>query len=214
MCTVSQDSPWQCISVIQAEGFWKDVQLPAGCKCIISVAFSNHTTPGTVTGKPYIECTLDEIKEELLRQINFYQEELIIDWKLDYELEILDAEQYKKTKDTLPGHTAHLRKDGKWMLNYVPLFVPKVDTHKYIFGPSTKLANLYLAGEYIQTDMPVVTMEKASEAGFRAAKILLENSTQANSVEPIKLFDVGIVKFRWIRKLDKLIYDYFHKNDQ
>lgn len=210
--TVNQDSPWECLSIIQAEGFWKDIPLPEGCKCVISGAFSNHMTPGTVTGKPFVECTMDEIKEELLKQINFTEKELIIDWKLDYELDLMDEAEYQKVKKTLPGHISHQRKDGKRFIDYTPLYVPKVGTDFHVVTTETTLSNVFLASEYVKTEIPIPTMEKACESGHRAAKALVASSPFKDKVDPVELLDNGISHFKWVRKLDAYFYNKRKKN--
>ncbi len=66
--------------------------------------------------------------------------------------------------------------------------LPGTDAHRPAQAPPQNgLANLYLAGDYTQTDWPA-TMEGAVRSGYRAADAVLQNSS--SSLKPFLVLDL------------------------
>ncbi len=168
-------TPWRLVSVVQAEGFWQQVQLPEGCGAVLSVTFSNVSTNGIVYGKPLLECTLDEIFEEILAQCGFEGRHLILERHINKTLAWYSNEDFIAKKDILPAHYAHQQKNGQWIVNFVPLSGPTVENFKNAPQARTSIKNFYLAGDYCKTTMFITCMEKASESGYLVAQAISED---------------------------------------
>ncbi len=69
----------------------------------------------------------------------------------------------------------------------------------------TKVPNLFLSGDYVQTDIDLATMEGANESG-RAAIAALLDAAGSNAAKPkmYKLYDPP--EFEAAKQADKLLY--------
>jgi hypothetical protein len=160
------DSPWALTSVSQAQ-FWPNVDLSqygdGQIRGILSVDISDWDVPG-LNGKEADECTREEIAAETWRQlkasVNVAGAEVLKDaylhsWFLDPDIVDLDPSR--------PGIE----------LNREPLLVNYVDTWRLRPEATTKVANLFLASDYVRTHTDLATMEAANEAARRAVNGLL-----------------------------------------
>lgn len=209
------DSPWRIASIIQGKGFWQNVDLPKGCKYVYSLTFSNVEANGSKFNKPFLECTHEEIKEELLHQCEFPDQNLIIDWHLSETLKLIDDEKYQESIKTFNPHYAHYRQDNKWFLSFTPLFTPLPGNYSFAPNAKTKIDNLFLSGQYINTTLYTPTMEKACEAGFLTAKAICAKYHIEEKIKlPFKDFNERANKTT--RRIDKNIRKLFKirkKND-
>lgn len=160
------DSPWALTSVSQQQ-FWPDFPLASGfgdgsIQDILSVDISNWTTKGTRYGKAAIECTADEIAEEVWHQIKAHLDdvggEVLPDrirssWFLDPSITF-----------PTPGQAA----------NDEPLLVNTAGSWTNRPEATTSIANLFLASDYVRTSTDLATMEAANEAARRAVNAILE----------------------------------------
>src|SRR5262249_24664405 len=110
------DSEWALISVLQGEGFWKDVRLPEGTKYIMSITWSDVDKPGRIFHRPAGECTAEEIMAECLAQCGADQSNLL-GWEIDYELKFLSEAEYASRRSELPAHLAMPPSRGIRMVN-------------------------------------------------------------------------------------------------
>lgn len=174
--TAHLESPWSFVSVVQADGFWRDVPFPTGIQAILSATWSDVHAPGIVTGKPMIECEPAEILQEALAQCGFERTDLVRGFQVDQSLLFLSAVDYQALRDRLPPHLAHAVGADRCLVNLAPLAIALPGAP--LDGPETRTsaANLYLAGEFIRTDYAVPTMEKAIESGCRAALAIASDS--------------------------------------
>lgn len=186
---VHLDSPWKIVSIIQGNNFWENVAFPEKCNYILSVCLSQIDIPGVKYNKPAWECSLEEIKEEILLQCDFTSTKSVIGWQLDENIQFMDNESYQVNKKKLPPHLAHQQRNGAWILNFSPLFTPNPDFYLNTPQTKTKLDNLFLAGQYCQTVFCIPTMEKASESGFHAAIALCEKYNVKKPKLPFKDFN-------------------------
>lgn len=177
------DSPWRVASIIQGGDFWPNVDLPKGCKYVYSVTFSNVEAKGSKVHKPFLECTEEEIKEELLHQCEFPDKKLIIDWHLSETLKLVKDAEYKKIIKTLPPHYAHYRQDKNWFLSFTPLFTPLPGNYSVAPNAKTKIDNLFLSGQYLNTTLYTPTMEKACESGYLTAKAICTKHKMKDKVK-------------------------------
>jgi hypothetical protein len=164
--TVYVDTPWALTSVSQAQ-FWQDFDLSEYgdglVHGILSVDISDWDVPG-LNGKEADQCTRREIAEETWRQLkrslNVNGTEVLRDEDLHYwylDPSILDI-------DPAPGIE----------INEEPLLVNYEDTWPLRPTATTKVTNLFLASDYIQTHTDLATMEAANEAARRAVNGVLD----------------------------------------
>ncbi len=184
------DSPWRLVGIIQGEDFWHDVSLPQGCKYVFSVAYTDVNKKGVIYGKPFIECSQEEIKDELLLQCGFQDLSVVIDWRISFGINFMDNQTYQSSLNQLPPHCAHQQEQGDWILSYTPILIPKPGYYALAPDAKTKIDNLFLAGQYCNTTMTIPTMEKAAESGFLAAMAIADKH-QLNGLikRPFKNFN-------------------------
>jgi 15-cis-phytoene desaturase len=166
------DSPWALTSISQKQ-FWRTVDL-AGygdgtVKGVLSVDISCWDTPGVLFNKSAKECTLEEIKNEVWAQLKrslnvcglvLLRDENLHSWFLDADIEFVapsDPNTYKK-------HNAQ------------PLLVNLVNSWHLRPNAYTRIPNLFLASDYVQTNTDLATMEGANEAARRAVNAIISVS--------------------------------------
>jgi uncharacterized protein with NAD-binding domain and iron-sulfur cluster len=161
------DSPWALTALTQGQ-FWSDRDFPAdyGDGTVVdslSVDISNWDAPGMLHGKPAKECTAEEVAAEVLAQIRYHHtaggllpDGIVHSWFLDPGVQY-DAATGRNTNETpLLVNTA-----GSWQDR------PEV---------RTKVPNLFLAGDFVRTDIDLATMEGANESGRKAANAILASA--------------------------------------
>jgi uncharacterized protein with NAD-binding domain and iron-sulfur cluster len=170
------DSSWSLTSINQAQ-FWRpDVARSYGdgtVKDILSVDISDWDTPGILYGKTAKRCTKEEIAREVWAQIK------------------------ASVNDTRPGtlrdedlHSWFLDPGIAWdrdgsTSNDEPLLVNTVGSWYDRPTADTKVRNLFLASDYVQTHIDLATMEGAHESARAATNALLEAS--GSSAAPCKI---------------------------
>lgn len=192
--TIYLQSPWALTSVSQAQ-FWSDYKMAdhgdGKVRGILSVDISNWQTPG-FNGKTAMQCTRQEIKEEVWTQVklavNVGGQEVLTDrhlhsWFLDPD--IMD------TDPTMPGFETNLE----------PLLVNYVDTWSTRPEACTRVPNFFLASDYVRTHTDLATMEAANEAARRAVNGVLAAAgsgakpcdvwplSEPPALEPLKAYD-------------------------
>jgi 15-cis-phytoene desaturase len=165
--TLYADSPWAITSVSQRQ-FWNQADL-AGygdgrVGGILSADISDWETPGILYGKPAMQCTAEEIKNEVWAQmkvhLNVSGAEIISDanllsWFLDPDVQF-------------PNPFA--------VTNLEPLLINTVGSLQYRPESCTEIPNLFLASDYVKTYTDVACMEAANEAARRAVNGILDRS--------------------------------------
>ncbi|MGW5516640.1 hydroxysqualene dehydroxylase [Nocardia africana] len=162
--TAYVDSPWSLTSIAQSQ-FWSRTKLSesgdGSIRDCLSVDISDWNTPGILYGKPAIECTHDEIAREVWAQLQKHlegraalEDSDLVSWFLDTGVS-WDAGQNRNTNaDPLLINTA-----GSW--------AARPNAHG-------ALENLFLAGDYVRTNIDLATMEGACEAARTAVNALLD----------------------------------------
>lgn len=159
------DAPWALTALTQAQ-FWPERDFPADygdgtAVDSLSVDISNWDAPGILFGKPAKRCTPEEIAQEVWAQIKAHHtagealpDGVVHSWFLD------------------PG----VRWDAgsRRNRNATPLLVNTVSTWEKRPTARTRLSNLFLSGDYVQTDVDLATMEGANESGRAAANAILD----------------------------------------
>jgi uncharacterized protein with NAD-binding domain and iron-sulfur cluster len=161
------DSPWALTGLTQGQ-FWSDRDFARDygdgtAVDSLSVDISNWDAPGMLFGKPAKECSPDEVAREVLAQIRYHHtagdllpEGIVDSWFLDPGVQYDAATRRNANETPLLVNTA-----GSW--NNRP-------------GVRSKIANLFLAGDYVQTDIDLATMEGANESGRKAANAILTSA--------------------------------------
>lgn len=165
------DSSWAITSISQAQ-FWqrdfRDYGDGTVVECL-STIISDWVSAGTVNGKRAKDCTPDEIARETWAQIKAHlndtgettlTDDLLHSWFLDPAI-------------TGSG-TPHVANDE-------PLFIQNVGSWADRPESTTAIRNLFLAGDWVRTDINVTTMEGANEGARQAVNALLD---AAGSVAP------------------------------
>ncbi len=158
------DSPWSLTSIAQ-NALWAHKLPEYGDGTVqdcLSVDISDWHTPGILYGKPAVECTHEEIAREVWAQMLAHlndRDELLRDadlhsWFLDPAI-VWQARTGRNTNaDPLLINTA-----GSWDLR------PE---------PHGAIENLFLAGDYVRTNVDLATMEGANESARAAVNALLD----------------------------------------
>jgi 15-cis-phytoene desaturase len=151
------DTPFALTSVSQKQ-FWPNINFSdygngkeGG---VLSAIISNFTTPGILYNKTALECTPQELIEEIYMQIKtssnahgkiIFQDSNIAGNCLDFAL------QYE---------------NGKWT-NEEPLFISSVGSRKIRPNAYTEIPNLFIAADWVLTDTCVTptSMEATNEVG-------------------------------------------------
>jgi uncharacterized protein with NAD-binding domain and iron-sulfur cluster len=177
------DAPWALTALTQAQ-FWahRDFQRDYGDGRQVdsfSIDVSDWDTPGIVYGKPAKRCTREQVAKEVLEQIKLHlndngsdvlTDDMVDSWHLDPAI----AWSPKRQRNS----------------NDEPLLVNTIGSWEKRPQARTKVPNLFLAGDYVQTDIDLATMEGANESGRAAVNALLDASgSKAKPVTMYRLYD-------------------------
>ncbi|MEU5879660.1 FAD-dependent oxidoreductase [Spirillospora sp. NPDC047279] len=172
------DSPWQITAVVQSKlwdrDFTRDYGDGAVADCL-SLDISDWDSPGIVYRKPAKECTPAQVAEEAWAQMKDHMEDT--------------------GRSVLPDDVLH-----SWFLdpaiawdpaarrnaNHEPLMVNTVGSWADRPATRTKVPNLFLAGDYVRTNMDLATMEGANESGRAAANALLDAA--GSTASPVQMW--------------------------
>ncbi|MEU6349842.1 FAD-dependent oxidoreductase [Streptomyces sp. NPDC047072] len=160
------DSPWSVTGVGQAQ-FWdgRDFARDYGdgrAHDCLSAIISEWDKPGILYGKTARECTKEEVVAELWAQLKdglndsgrtVLRDEDRLGWFMDPAVTGLGGLEPRNREQLLihPTGTLHNRPTAR-----------------------TRVPNLFLAGDYVRTDVDLATMEGANESARLAVNALLE----------------------------------------
>ena len=154
------DSPWQLVIEPQGAIWGKKYKGIADFWCI---GLCDPIHPGLLIKKPFVECSQEEIKQEVWYQItqSEFNKYLHLDAVQIIDYNVWDTYVY----------------NGKKLDTYEPKFSTNQGTFYLRPENKTHLKNMYFATAYTKTDTDMFEMESAAESGRRAARIL-EKSVQ------------------------------------
>ena len=191
------DSPWALTALTQAQ-FWRD-DFPAtygdgtAVDCL-SVDVSDWDSPGILYGEPAKKCTAEEVKNEVWAQLKAHLEDtgesflpdgILHSWFLDPAIR-WNASTSSNTNDE-------------------PLLINTVNSWDLRPETTTEIPNLFLAGDYVRTDIDLATMEGANESGRAATNAILDASdSNAERATMYKLYDPP--EFQALKKVDAQRY--------
>ena len=176
------DAPWSLTALTQGQ-FWaeRDYTRDYGDGTVVdslSVDISDWDSPGILYGKPAKKCTREEVKNEVWAQIKDHlqdtgeglTDDMIHSWFLDPSI-AWSARRGQNSNDE-------------------PLLVNTIGSWEKRPTAGTEIPNLLLAGDYVQTDIDLATMEGANESGREAAnQLLLRSGSKAQPAAKYKLYD-------------------------
>ena len=197
------DSPWALTALTQAQ-FWRD-DFPAtygdgkAVDCL-SVDVSNWDAPGIVYGKPARHCTAEQVKDEVWAQMKAHLEDtgdtvlpdgILHSWFLDPAI-AWNASAGSNTNDE-------------------PLMINTINSWDLRPKAATAIPNLFLAGDYVQTDIDLATMEGANESARVATNAILDAAdSNAERATMYKLYDPP--EFAALKKVDAALYKRGQRN--
>jgi uncharacterized protein with NAD-binding domain and iron-sulfur cluster len=196
------DAPWALTALTQGQ-FWKgrDVRRDYGdgnvADCL-SVDISDWDTPGILYGKPAKACTAQEIAREVWAQLQAHLNDsgkvelpdgIVRAWALD-----------PGVKWVPPGPRSRGRNR-----NDTPLLVNTVGTWRKRPQARTEIGNLFLAGDYVQTNIDLATMEGANESGRAAVNALL--AAAGSNAQPARMYKLyRPPEFEELKRVDRARY--------
>ncbi|MES2512521.1 MAG: FAD-dependent oxidoreductase [Bacteroidota bacterium] len=199
--TIYANSNWALTSISQMQ-FWGDYDIQnrydGTVKGVLSVDISDWTAPGNFNKKAAQDCTLDEVKEEVWKQL---QQAINVDGivlsdemkrfvHLDADIEPMKSEPSPLMKTLLSSDEVDKLQT---LSNKEPLLVNQVNTWTLRPNSFTQIANLYLASDYIKTNTDLATMEGANEAARRAVNNIIEASGSKAALCELWKFDEPLV---------------------
>jgi len=171
--SVLYDSPWDLSLIFQNPNLWTAYKLPAPLSAVISVGMVTWDKPGLITKKPILECSKEEIKMELIAQINLHK-----------GLRLPETSVH----DYLVDPTLEFSPDGKRVVySNNRLFIPTTDSYRKrpkTIDPHMPI-NAFLAGDFTRTAYNVTSMEGAVESGLLAVNAVLEAIQSSQAKCPI-----------------------------
>ncbi len=191
------DAPWALTALTQGQ-FWEDREFAEdygdgeAVDCL-SVDISNWDAPGILYGKPAKACTREEIAKEVWAQIKTHNtagkhlpDDILHSWFLDPGIAWVKSRAQNR--------------------NDTPLLVNTVGTWEKRPTAVTKIPNLFLSGDYVQTDIDLATMEGRQRVGPHAAVAGLLEASGSSEKPPQMwtLFDAP--EFEPIKALDRELY--------
>ena len=173
------DAPWALTALTQGQ-FWSDHDFArdygdGSVVDCLSVDISDWDTPGMFNGKAAKACTAEEIAREVWLQIKAHLEDngesvlpddILHSWFLDPAIRWSRRTGANTNDDPLLVNTI-----GSWYRR------PEA---------GTAVPNLFLAGDYVRTNIDLATMEGANESGRAAVNALLERS--GSNADPVPMF--------------------------
>ena len=190
------DAPWALTALTQGQ-FWDDrvIKRDYGngeVVDILSVDVSNWDSLGTFNKKSAKRCRPSEIAREVLAQIRAHDtagaalpKDAIHSWSLDPGIQ-WDPRRRRNT-------------------NRTPLLINTVGSWADRPHATTGIPNLFLAGDYVRTDIDLATMEGANESARVASNAILDASGSRQSpAQTFRLYDPP--EFAALKAVDARLY--------
>jgi 15-cis-phytoene desaturase len=182
------DAPWALTAIAQKQ-FWPKTNLAnfgdGRTRDVLSVIISNWDVPGAFVKKPARECTRAEIQAEVWAQLKAHR--ALGDVSLVHAY-LADSIEH--------------RADGS-VVNHEPLLINTAGSWAYRPEAVTRIANLFLAADYVRTNTDIATMESANEAARRAVNGILDAAGASDARCGVWDLDEPSV-FKPLRALDRL----------
>jgi hypothetical protein len=190
------DAPWSLTALTQGQ-FWEDRHIARDygdgtVKDILSVDISNWSAPGILHRKTAKQSNPREIAREVLAQIREHHTAgqhlphgIVDSWFLD------------------PGVRWHPQRGRN--TNETPLLVNTVDSWRHRPTAVTKIPNLLMTGDFVQTDIDLATMEGANESARSAVNAILDEvGSKAERAAKYRLYDPP--EMALLKQVDRQLY--------
>ncbi len=190
------DAPWALTALTQGQ-FWEDRTIAhdygdGTVKDILSVDISNWSAPGILRTKTAKRSTPREIAQEVLAQIREHHtagehlpKGIVDSWFLDPGVQ-WDPQRRRNS-------------------NATPLLINTVDSWRDRPTAVTKIPNLLMTGDFVQTDIDLATMEGANESARTAVNAILDEvGSKAEPAATFRLYDPP--EFTLLKQVDKQLY--------
>jgi uncharacterized protein with NAD-binding domain and iron-sulfur cluster len=175
------DSPWAVLSVSQAQ-FWPERRFASDygngrVQDCLSATIADWDEPGVLFGRPARECTPQQIARETWAQIKAHLEDsgrtylpdgILQSWFLDPAIRYNAATGRSNNREQL-------------FLNSVGAWHDRPDA-------ATAIPNLFLAGDYVRTNIDATSMEGANESARAAVNALL--ATAGTGAAPVPMYQL------------------------
>lgn len=161
---ICMDSPW-ALTLVSQKQFWPGTDLTqygnGRVRGVISVDISDWQEKGILYGRPAMQCSAEEIKNEVWAQLKksfnhgteLLRDEQLEHWFLDEDIQFPNPNS---------------------VTNMEPLLVNRVHTWDLRPNAYTAVPNLFLASDYVRTNTDLATMEGANEAARRAVNAIID----------------------------------------
>jgi uncharacterized protein with NAD-binding domain and iron-sulfur cluster len=158
---------------------------------ILSVDISEWQEPGVLYGRPAMQLTAEQIKEEVWAQLKQHlnvagsiqlDDSDLVTWFLDPDIQF-------------PNPTM--------ATNLEPLMINTAGSLQYRPDAQIQIPNLFLASDYVRTYTDLATMEAANEAARRAVNCLL--LTAGSTAQPAQLWPLAEPDFlKPLQEIDRI----------
>jgi hypothetical protein len=123
--------------------------------------------PGRLFGRPLYECTPDEVRQELLAQLDLAIEPAVLAFHVDPWMRYLSDAEYRSAGSTIYSgwRVRPVNPDGYRWIHGAPLSIAGPEVFKTPVTTQTSVSNLLLAGEYVHSFTHTPNMERANQSG-------------------------------------------------
>ena len=197
---IFSDSEYALTAISQVQ-FWENYDLTkrgnGKIKGLLSVDISDWFNAGKFNKLPADECTKDQIKEEVLKQLmcslningqEILNENMVEDFYLDRDIKEKSNEEFISVFDNTKGQ----------LTDREPLLVNNINTWDLRPEASCGIKNLFFASDYVKTNTDLATMEGANEAARRTVNCILSSDNN-----PAKKCEIWEFSEPWFLSLTK-----------
>ncbi|MGE4428967.1 MAG: FAD-dependent oxidoreductase [Solirubrobacteraceae bacterium] len=190
------DAPWALTGLTQTQ-FWEDREFPrdygdGSVVDCLSIDISNWDAKGILYGKPAKECSPQEVAAEVWAQLKRHEtaakqlpDDIVHSWFLDPGIVWNPQTGRNRNVTPLLVNTA-----GSWVNR------PKA---------RTAIPNLFLSGDYVQTNIDLATMEGANESARAAVNALLDAAD--SNAERCRMYQLyRAPEFEALKAIDATLY--------
>lgn len=155
-----EDSNWGLIACYQTDKLWPNTHFKPPVTAILSAIISNWEKPGIIHKKRVTECSPTEIIDEIVAQIATHRR-LVLARNNVFDFSIDKSVKFSEDNSKIIDVEVKLYSTGSGMYDKQPEVTTAINT-------------LFLAGDYINTDMHQGTMESACISGKLAANAIMK----------------------------------------
>jgi uncharacterized protein with NAD-binding domain and iron-sulfur cluster len=172
------DSEFALTSISQAQHWKRDLPRRYGdgrAQESFSTIISDFSRPGRVYGKPAWSLDRRQIAHEVWEQLKAHLNDT-------GEQRLSDDMIVSSFVDPAIAYPARRRGKARVATNDEPLLINTPGSWDDRPVATTKVGNLFLAGDYVRCSMNVATMESACETGRRAAQAVVDTADRGGDV--------------------------------